>query len=374
MSLLVLLEDLQNLVRHDNIIVSDPMIRSLYKHEGLIDPDYCNWLPSILSVVEINMRDPSMRAGQKAYDRFRHCLECFPGNPFSAWLAPQAIQQTRRWEVMMSYVNVNGSSHLSLSLSLSLSVFWNVSAVPDMMFGLTLDSLEDVILPLDPLNTQSERCRSKIVDVQKPFPSPWSTPSRLESTSDLIELYEHLGASLLSTCDSYPSTDESPMTPIRTISARGFFHPISICQYARQLVISHGVCSLTSHISPLAPFSFLHRQQVTHPQPMAMKSQPAKRQKKGKGAMRGPERGIHAGPTSWTLICFPQEDITRTVVIQEDRQPKQETVDRLHKRGRGRESDEGDGSRDDEEGVENSEMVKRRWVLYESVGEDDTHC
>lgn len=89
--------------------------------------------------------------------------------------------------------------------------------------------------------------------------------------------------------------------------------------------------------------------------------------------MRGPKQGIHARHTSWTLICFPKEDITRTAVIQEDRQTKQETVDWLHKRGQEPESDEGDGLREDE-GVENQEMAKRRWVLYELDGEDNTHC
>ncbi|KAH9815576.1 ribonuclease P 40kDa subunit-domain-containing protein [Melampsora americana] len=298
-------------------------------------------------VVEIDMRDKTMRPGQKGYDRIRDRLKCFPSNPFSGWMIPEVTVTERKWEVLMVWVNEKGE-------------------------------LQEIDLPINPTITRVDQCHSTLSHTQKPFPSPWHPTRDFESQDDLLDLFEHLGAANLSTSDSYPM--ECPMNPIETISAVGFFHPIKVYQFTLTLINTYQSCSITGHTASLAPFSFLNRKQMDRGKemPVLNSSQPRKRQKNGKGTMKGPERGIDAGLTSWTLVCFPSDDIPLKPSDTElpgscpdDSMKSQQDISssgikRAHE------------SRHDQNGREGApssgDMLRRRWVLYESVGHNDTHC
>ncbi|EGG12091.1 uncharacterized protein MELLADRAFT_89331 [Melampsora larici-populina 98AG31] len=298
-------------------------------------------------VVEIDMRDQTMRSGQKGYDRTRDRLKCFPSNVFSGWMIPEVTVTERKWEVMMVWVNEKGE-------------------------------LKEIDLPLNPTITQVHQCHSSLSHTRNPFPSPWHPARNFGSEDDLLDLFEHLGAANFSTSDSYPT--DCPMTPIETISAVGFFHPIKVYQFTLDLINTYQSCSITGHTAPLAPFSFLNRKQMDRPKeiPAPNSSQSRKRQKNGKGVMKGPERGIDAGLTSWTLVCFPPDAGSLGPSATEPLRPcPDESMEDQHNilsTGFKRAHDSTQDQNDREGALSSEDLLKRRWVLYESVGHNDTHC
>lgn len=300
-------------------------------------------------VVEIDMRDPSMRPGQKAYDRTRDRLKCFPSNVFNGWMIPEATLTERKWEVMMVWTNEKGE-------------------------------LQEIDLPINPKVTQVYQCHSSLSNTQKPFSSPWHSERDFQSHDDLLDLFEHLGAANFSTSDSYPT--DCPLIPIETISAVGFFHPIKVYQLTLDLINTYQSCSITGHTARLAPFSFLNRKQMERPKEIpALNSsqQSRKRPKNGKGAMKGPERGIDAGLTSWTLVCFALDTISlnpSSVPEILEPCPDDSMKDQHNILSIGiKRAHESQHDQSDREGaLDLEDTLKRRWILYESVGHYDTHC
>ncbi|OAV97161.1 hypothetical protein PTTG_26163 [Puccinia triticina 1-1 BBBD Race 1] len=295
-------------------------------------------------VVEIDMRDPAMRSGKAVYERTKRCLDAFPGSVFNDLLGPKHELRGRRWEVVMVWVDEQGRLQ---PINASL---------------------------LQPTTTFQTRV-PEISRVEKRVPQ-LSQPDTVEG---YLDLYEQIGEAILSTSDNHPV----PKGGIAAcaIEAVGFFHPIKLAELTGTLIKTYRIVSITGHTARSAPFSFLTLRQTHRPGP-AVPSAPkkAKKAKKGKGAMLGPERGVNAGPSSWTFVALGQAKDSSSVEpspgpADPTRSPPPVpaipdiSIDSpadlvVRKRPR----------------IENDPsppplgILTRPWIIFESVGALDTHC
>ncbi|KAG0144182.1 hypothetical protein CROQUDRAFT_80271 [Cronartium quercuum f. sp. fusiforme G11] len=286
-------------------------------------------------MVEIDMRLESMRNGKKQYDRIYNKLQKFPLNAFMSWLPPSTFMNHsfKKWKVMISWVN-------------------------------ELGELDEFKLPkefLDIINLK--KCKTNIIKSEKPFKNLWSIEQKNEA--DLISLYDELGLSLMSNSNDNNNEISSKENQIllNSISIKGgLFNSFKILQTLNLIIKLLPNCAIFGHLNQCSPLSFLSKKQIMKKNHELEIHQEKKRKKKnGKGIIINPERGIEAGFTNWSLICFDNvkdKDSKNTNFDEKDEKIiLKRSIDKLEET-------------EEEEKVSKS----KKWVFYEFVGHDDTHC
>ncbi|KNZ61680.1 hypothetical protein VP01_1370g3 [Puccinia sorghi] len=279
-------------------------------------------------VVEIDMLDPAMRPGTAVYERTRKLLATFPASIFNDMVAPKHERRGRHWDVLMAWVDEQGSLQ-PINSSLLAPTTTVKTCVAE------IETEEKLV------------CRLK-----KP-----------ETPEGYLELYEGIGESMLSTSERTRGEVSG-----WAISARGFFHPMKLAELSVRLLGSYRMVSLTGHTFPSAPFSFMTLRQ-THKAVLPAGAPPAKKVKKGKGAMLGPERASDAGPSSWTFVALDPPPAQ----LPNQASPVPSHISTQHP------------SSDHQSVAHNppdlifrkhppSLSVGRPWIVFESVGTLDTHC
>jgi len=183
-----------------------------------------------------------------------------------------------------------------------------------------------------------------------------------ETPEGYLELYERIGESILSTSERTRGEVSG-----RTVSARGFFHPMKLAELTARLVASYRMVGMTGHTFPSAPFSFMTLRQTTVKKARPAGPPPAKKVKKGKGAMLGPERASDAGPSSWTFVALepppqppnnpaPVPSHIPTQLPSSDPSLAHNPSDLVFRKH------------------PSSLSAGRPWIVFESVGTLDTHC
>lgn len=311
-------------------------------------------------IVEIKMRDHAMRSGKKGYERTRGCLRGFPSSMFGACFGTDFKSLSRRWEVVLSWTSERGEIE-----PIDLSGFSTAASIKTCLP--TLDWREGSIA-LPPV--------SKI---------------DLSSLDTLKDIYDEIGQSTM----VRSSHMEKAGVPIISIRAIGFYHPSQLTKLVQSAAKDYDLAIVSAHTAPFSPFSFLVNRQKQTPPLSVSNLKIRKKFKKGKSAMRGPERDVQAGPTCWTLIVLPVND---EVLVPVGRRSKlKPNSNDGHKPASGSELNSSnrqkrpglsceeacDGDRDSPTRKKLKSDIRleasgctcqRRWVMYESVGARDTHC
>lgn len=282
-------------------------------------------------VVEIDLRDQAMKPGNSIYHRTKKCLENFPSNIFGQFTLSHD-HQGRSWDIAMTWVDEKGSLKLV-----------EIAGTPPT----------NVKTCIPEINVSEKEIR----DIPRPaIDSP--------VVEDLLNLYEFVGEAILPT----DGTSGKQCVSACSIEARSLFHPFKLAELAQRLIKTYKVIGITAHTSRSSPFSFLISRQA-RPRPIPTPPLNKKKKiKKGKSVMRGPERGMDAGPTSWTLI-----------VLNDDRsvsQPSLEPAGPVDRATVKRMSSTPDPALKRAKVDEDkwTTHLQRPWLMFESVGHDDTHC
>ncbi|KAA1117217.1 hypothetical protein PGTUg99_037074 [Puccinia graminis f. sp. tritici] len=298
-------------------------------------------------VVEIDMRDRAMRSGKALYERTKRCLDKFPGDVFNDLLGPKHETRGRRWDVVMAWVDEQGSLQPINSSLLSPTTTCK-TCVPEI------------------------NCLEKLVPhIIKP-----------DTVESYLDLYEQIGEALLSTSDNHPHPKGG--ITANSIEAVGFFHPTKLAELTEKVLKIYRIVSITGHTARSAPFSFLTLKQTnrtTHQPADPSPTKKAKKVKKGKGAMLGPERAVDAGPSSWTFVVLeeaeeapacssdpssvPDPSLSALAVLASPQISLDASTDLVvQKRHR----------LDNDPSSDLTGIPKRPWIIFESVGALDTHC
>ncbi|EFP91745.2 uncharacterized protein PGTG_17482 [Puccinia graminis f. sp. tritici CRL 75-36-700-3] len=298
-------------------------------------------------VVEIDMRDRAMRSGKALYERTKRCLDKFPGDVFNDLLGPKHETRGRRWDVVMAWVDEQGSLQPINSSLLSPTTTCK-TRVPEI------------------------NCLEKLVPhITKP-----------DTVESYLDLYEQIGEALLSTSDNHPHPKGG--ITANSIEAVGFFHPTKLAELTEKVLKIYRIVSITGHTARSAPFSFLTLKQTnrtTHQPVDPSPAKKAKKVKKGKGAMLGPERAVDAGPSSWTFVALeeaeeapacssdpssvPDPSPSALAVLASPQISLDASTDLVVRK---RHRPDNDPSSD------LTGIPKRPWIIFESVGALDTHC
>ncbi|POW20100.1 hypothetical protein PSHT_03894, partial [Puccinia striiformis] len=224
-------------------------------------------------VVEIDARDQAMRSGKAVHERAKKCLHNFPGSIFNELIGPKHESRGRRWDVVMAWVDEQGS----------------------------LQPIDASLLP----TTTTVTARFPKISQSEKIVHHFTRPDTVDS---YLDLYDSIGEAIVSTSENHPRPKGGVLAC--SIEATGFFHPIKLAELAQTLIKTYRIVSITAHTARTAPFSFLTSRQTSHLRSTNENIPPIKKPKKvkkGKRAMLGPERGIDAGPSSWTFVALEEE-------------------------------------------------------------------
>ncbi|POW21190.1 hypothetical protein PSHT_02608, partial [Puccinia striiformis] len=117
--------------------------------------------------------------------------------------------------------------------------------------------------------------------------------TRPATVDSYLDLYDLIGEAIASTSDNHPRPKGG--VSACSIEAGGLFHPIKLAKLAQTLIKTYRIVSITAHTARPAPFSFLTSCHASHLRSTNENIPPIKKQKKdkmGRSAMLGPERGI----------------------------------------------------------------------------------
>ncbi|KAH9472243.1 hypothetical protein Pst134EA_002863 [Puccinia striiformis f. sp. tritici] len=299
-------------------------------------------------VVEIDARDQAMRSGKAVHERAKKCLHNFPGSIFNELIGPKHESRGRRWDVVMAWVDEQGS----------------------------LQPIDASLLP----TTTTVTARFPKISQSEKIVHHFTRPDTVDS---YLDLYDSIGEAIVSTSENHPRPKGGVLAC--SIEATGFFHPIKLAELTQTLIKTYRIVSITAHTARTAPFSFLTSRQTSHLRSTNENIPPIKKQKKvkkGKSAMLGPERGIDAGPSSWTFVAL-EEEAEDASIFPSDRSsgpdplassskglasselPLESSADVVvRKRPRS----------DNLASSASTSTLKRPWIIFESVGDLDTHC
>ncbi|KAI9628057.1 hypothetical protein KEM48_011836 [Puccinia striiformis f. sp. tritici PST-130] len=200
------------------------LCQSTYQTLGLSGPRSKFGPPGQHFVVEIDTRDQAMRSGK-------------------ALIGPKHESRGRRWDVVMAWVDEQGS----------------------------LQPIDASLLP----TTTTVTARFPKISQSEKIVHHFTRPDTVDS---YLDLYDSIGEAIVSTSENHPRPKGGVLAC--SIEATGFFHPIKLAELTQTLMKTYRIVSITAHTARTAPFSFLTSRQTSHLRSTNENIPPIKKQKK----------------------------------------------------------------------------------------------